>query len=177
MSDAAFRKQMDELLSGVEEKRRAEQVAGMKSAQEQMATKEKLRLGGAEKIVDVDTRYKLQELQTKAAMGRLSPEDEYIRSEILRGKKYPDIVREINEAKTGPRAELTREGKLQSAQSEYRKVMSDPMGEIAMKKQGITSLDDFLKKFYPQLAEETSGKSVTAMPDDINALLKKYGGK
>lgn len=94
-ADAAFRKQMDELLGGVEEARRREAMTGMTETQNQKARKEELALGAAEKVMDMDTRFKQQELQTKAAMGRLSPEDEYVRREIAKGRSYPEIKQEL----------------------------------------------------------------------------------
>lgn len=64
-SDVAFRKQMDELMGGVEEKRRAEQVAGMQRATTQMGKERELGLGAAEKLFDAETRRKNEEFRIR----------------------------------------------------------------------------------------------------------------
>lgn len=94
-ADAAFRKQMDELMGGVEAQRRAEQAASMQRGIGQMGEERKSAQEAAGKIMDMDTQFKLQELQNKAVMGRLSPEDEYVRREIAKGRPYPEIKQEL----------------------------------------------------------------------------------
>lgn len=125
-ADAAFRKQMDELLGGVEEARRREAMTGMTETQKQKARKEEIALGAAEKVMDMDTRFKLQELQTKAAMGRLSPEDEYVRREIAKGRPYPEIKTEL--AHAGSLKEELKDTDIQKwSVQEALKAWSDPL--------------------------------------------------
>lgn len=64
-SDLAFRKQMDELLGGVEEKRRAEALADMQRATTQMGKERELSLGAAEKLFDAETRRKNEEFRIR----------------------------------------------------------------------------------------------------------------
>lgn len=64
-SDVAFRKQMDELLSGVEEKRRAEAASGMTRAQQQLSKEKELSLGAAEKIYDAKIRRENEEFKVR----------------------------------------------------------------------------------------------------------------
>lgn len=125
-ADAAFRKQMDELMGGVEEKRRAEAVSGMTEAQKQIQEQQKRALESAGKIMDADTQFKLQELQRKAVLGRLSAEEEYIRGEILKGRKYPEIKEEI--ARAGSLKEELKDTDLQKwAIQEAIKAWGEPL--------------------------------------------------
>jgi hypothetical protein len=163
-ADAAFRKQMDEMLGGVEKEQRAEQVTRMKRAQEQMAEERKSAMEGAGKIMDIDSKIKLQELQAKSVLGRLSAEEEYTRRELAKGRSLPDIMSELSIAKAGGRAEMTREGKLQAAQSKYLEMSKDLLGQNELKKQGIKTLDDFLRKFYPQLVDESVSAGIPPIP-------------
>jgi hypothetical protein len=108
-ADAAFRKQMDELMSGVEKERRAEAVSGMTEAQKQIQEQQKRALESAGKIMDADTKFKVQELQQKAVLGRLSAKEQYILSEMQNGKNYPDIIARISEAERGPQTETAEQ--------------------------------------------------------------------
>ena len=158
-SDVAFRKQMDELLGGVEEKRRAEQVAGLKRDIEQMGEERKLGLGAAEKIMDVDTRLKIQELQAKAASGRISAEEQYILSEMKKGRNYPDIVEQIAGAKGGPRAETLEQQRYKDAYLKVAKIYDDMLVKLIL--QTKSQLKGYVKKLIDKRYEEATANEAT----------------
>lgn len=167
-SDVAFRKQMDELLSGVEEKRRAEQLAGMQRATGQMGEQEKLRIGAAEKIFDAETRLKIQELQAKAATGRLSAEEQYILAEMRKGRSYPEIVEQIAGAKGGPRAETLEQ---QRYKDTYLKV-AKAYDEMLVKPEGI-SRDEYIRREVDRAMGVTPIGGSSAIPQQAIDYLKK----
>lgn len=169
-ADAAFRKQMDELMGGVEEKRRAEATTGMTETQKRVQKERELGLGAAEKILDIDTKYKLQELQQKAVLGRLSAEEQYIMSEINKGRSYPDIVAKIAEAKAGPRSETAEQ---QRYKDTYLKV-AKAYDEMLVKPKDI-SRDEYIRRELERAMGTTpiGGASSAAIPQSAIDYLKK----
>lgn len=140
-ADAAFRKQMDELMGGVEEKRRAEAMTGMTAAQRQEQEERKSAQEAAGKIMDMDTRIKLQQLQDKAMMGRLTAKEQYIMSEIQKGGNYPDIIAKIAEAERGPQTETAEQ---QRYKDTYLKV-AKAYDEMLVKPKDI-SRDEYIRR-------------------------------
>lgn len=169
-ADAAFRKQMDELLGGVEEKRRAEAVTGMTEAQRQKQEEAKSAQEAAGKIMDMDTRFKLQELQAKAVAGRLSAEEQYIMSEINKGRSYPDIVAKIAEAKAGPRSETAEQQRFKDTYLKVARAYDDLM----VKPEGI-SRDEYIRREVDRAMGATpiGGTSGTAIPQQAIDRLKQ----
>ena len=144
-ADAAFRKQMDELMGGVEEKRRAEAVSGMTDAQKRIAEERKSAQEAAGKILDIDTKYKLQELQQKAVRERLSPEEEYIRNEIIKGRKYPEIIEELARAKGATRTEADVQKAQLKREAEWNEISGDILRRQEWAKLGVRTLEDYLR--------------------------------
>lgn len=144
-ADAAFRKQMDELMGGVEEKRRAEAVSGMTEAQKQIQEQQKRALESAGKIMDADTRLKLQELQQKAVLGRLSAEEEYIRSELLKGGKYLEIIENLARAKGATRTEADVQKAQLKREAEWNEISGDILRRQEWAKLGVRTLEDYLR--------------------------------
>lgn len=158
-ADAAFRKQMDELMGGVEEKRRAEAVSGMTEAQKQIQEQQKRALESAGKIMDADTQFKLQELQQKAVLGRLSAEEEYIRGEILKGRKYPEIIEELARAKGATRTEADVQKAQLKREAEWNEISGDILRRQEWAKLGVRTLEDYLR--YVQRSSGGAGESST----------------
>lgn len=128
-ADAAFRKQMDELLGGVEEKRRAEAEAGMKAAREIMTKGKEAQHGAAKDIMDFETRNKQLELQSKALTGKLSAEEEYLRKRMNEGVPYPKALAEILEVKGGGKEELQDAKRREAAVKMATDAWNSPMRE------------------------------------------------
>lgn len=158
-ADAAFRKQMDELMGGVEEKRRAEAVSGMTDAQKRIAEERKSAQEAAGKIVDADTKFKLQELQQKAVRERLSPEEEYIRSELLKGGKYLEIIENLARAKGAIRTEAEAQKAQLRREAEWNEISGDYVRRQEMAKLGVRTLEDYLR--YVQRSSGGAGESST----------------
>jgi len=169
-ADAAFRKQMDELLGGVEEARRKEAMGTMTDAQKRKARKEEMAIGAAEKIVDIDTKFKTQELQAKAATGRLSAEEQYILSEIQKGRSYPDILGKIAEAKAGPRAETAEQQRFKDTYLKVAKAYDD-----MMIKPKDMSRDEYIRREVDKAMGNASigGESGAAVPQQAIDRLKQ----
>lgn len=169
-ADAAFRKQMDELMGSVEAQRRAEAMTGMTEAQKRVQKERELGLGAAEKIMDADTKFKLQELQQKAALGRLSAEEQYIMSEIQKGRSYPDIVAKIAEAKAGPRSETAEQ---QRYKDTYLKV-AKAYDEMLVKPKDI-GRDEYIRREVERAMgmSPIGGASSSAIPQSAIDYLKK----
>lgn len=159
-ADAAFRKQMDELMGGVEEKRRAEAVSGMTEAQKQIQEQQKRALESAGKIMDADTQFKLQELQRKAVLGRLSAEEEYIRGEILKGRKYPEIIEELARAKGATRTEADVQKAQLKREAEWNEISGDILRRQEWAKLGVRTLEDYLR--YVQRSSGGAGGAPAA---------------
>lgn len=169
-ADAAFRKQMDELMGGVEEKRRAEAVSGMTDAQKRIAEERKSAQEAAGKILDIDTKYKLQELQQKAVLGRLSAEEQYIMSEINKGRSYPDIVAKIAEAKAGPRSETAEQQRYKDTYLKVAKLYD----EMLVKPDGI-GRDEYIRREVDRAMgmSPIGGASSSAIPQQAIDRLKQ----
>lgn len=144
-ADAAFRKQMDELMGGVEDKRRAEAMAQMTAGTARQAKEKEAEIGAAEKIYDAETKFKLQELQQKAVLGRLSPEEEYIRREIAKGRLYPEIKEELAKAAGASREDVSAEGRRRQYIEQWNKLLSDPLAKEEYRKLGIDTLEKYLR--------------------------------
>jgi hypothetical protein len=153
-SDVAFRKQMDELLGGVEEKRRAEQVAGMQRATAQMGEERKLSLGAAEKLFDAETRRKNEEFRIRLEnqLRSMQPTEatilqRMIDDEMRRNPKLTllDAYGKVKEAQQGATPELRREETKRRYAADWNKILSDPMLAREYEKRGITTLDQYLK--------------------------------
>lgn len=140
-SDVAFRKQMDELMGGVEEKRRAEQVAGMQRATTQMGKERELSLGAAEKVFDAETRRKNEELKirlenqlrmmqpTEAAILQRMIDDEMRRNPNLTLVEAYAKVKEAQQGATPEaRARATQKDLLELALKEWNDLLI-PMKE------------------------------------------------
>lgn len=169
-ADAAFRKQMDELMGGVEEKRRAEAVSGMTEAQKQIQEQQKRALESAGKIMDADTQFKLQELQQKAVLGRLSAKEQYILSEMKNGKNYPDIIARISEAERGLQTETAEQ---QRYKDTYLKVAKF-YDEMLVKPTNI-SRDEYIRREVERAMgmSPIGGASGSAIPQAAIDYLKK----
>jgi len=169
-ADAAFRKQMDELMGGVEEKRRAEAVSGMTEAQKQIQEQQKRALESAGKIMDADTQFKLQELQQKAVLGRLSAKEQYILSEMQNGKNYPDIIARISEAERGPQTETAEQQRYKDTYLKVAKLYD----EMLVKPEGI-SRDEYIRREVERAMgiSPIGGASGSAIPQAAIDYLKK----
>lgn len=159
-ADAAFRKQMDELMGGVEEKRRAEAASGMTRAQSQIQEQQKRALESAGKIMDADTQFKLQELQLKAVLGRLSAEEEYIRGEILKGGKYLEIIENLARAKGATRTEADVQKAQLKREAEWNEISGDILRRQEWAKLGVRTLEDYLR--YVQRSSGGAGGAPAA---------------
>jgi hypothetical protein len=167
-ADTEFQKQMDELMSGVEEKRRAERVAKLKGATDIMGESKKTQLGVAEKVFDAATREKLQELQLKAMTGKLSPEDEYVRQEIAKGRPYPKILEELNAIKTASREDISEQGRRRQYIEQWNKLLSDPLAKEEYRKLGIDSLEKYLR--YVGASDAGAASSISVPQGAIDKL-------
>lgn len=167
-ADAAFRKQMDELLGGVEEKRRAEAKTGMTETQSRVEQERKSAQEAAGKILDIDTKYKLQELQQKAVLGRLSSEEQYIMSEINKGRSYPDIVAKIAEAKAGPRSETAEQQRYKDTYLKVAKLYD----EMLVKPDGI-GRDEYIRREVDRAMGTSPIGGAQSIPQSAIDYLKK----
>ena len=144
-ADAAFRRQMDELMGGVEAQRRAEAKTGMTETQSRVEQERKSAQEAAGKIMDADTKFKLQELQQKAVRERLSPEEEYIQNEIIKGRKYPEIIEELARAKGATRTEADVQKAQLKREAEWNEISGDILRRQEWAKLGVRTLEDYLR--------------------------------
>ncbi|MFM2134406.1 MAG: hypothetical protein RL156_1687 [Bacteroidota bacterium] len=164
-SDLEFRKQMDALMAGTEEKRRAAMEARAERARGEFGKARELQAGAASEMFRAaqqrelrQAELELRKLELKAQQKReLTPDEQWLVS-YAQGdpNRYLEGTEKLYGAKTGAKADLTREGRLQAAQTEYRKAMLDPMQKAAMEQANIKTFEDFAKRFYPQLAQGAS---------------------
>ena len=126
-ADAAFRKQMDELMGGVEKERRTEATTGMTEAQKRVQEDIKSAQEAAGKILDIETKYKLQELQAKANKGQLSSREEYIRQRMSDGVPYPKVIAELLEVESGEKADAADAKRRESAVNQAIEEWSSPL--------------------------------------------------
>jgi len=151
-ADEAFRKQMDELLGGVEEKRRAEQLAGMTRAQQEMNKQRELGLGAAEKVSDWQRRREdeMFKVQLEQQLKMMQPNEAMVLMNVVDDirKRNPnmsleDAVARGKEAMQGATPAVARERIDRQREADWNKIQSDILAKQNYAKQGITTFQQY----------------------------------
>jgi hypothetical protein len=163
-ADAAFRKQMDELLGGVEEKRRAEAVSGMTDAQKTVAERKKLGLGAAEKVYDAQRKREDEafKIRLENQLRTMQPTEASILLNVMAdirrrnpGLSEEDVYAKAREAQQGASPESRRE----ETRRKYAKDWNDIIGNILLQKQYKEMGIDTFEKYLRYVGADTDKKS------------------
>ncbi len=183
-SDVKFRKEMDELAAGIEEKRRAEAATGMQRAQQDIGKQRELGLGAAEKLADWERRRQDEvfKLKLQKELGKMTPTEGMILQNVIDDllRKDPNMTlaeafAKAIEMKQG----LTPEIKKQQRRTTAYEKAAALWENMLVKPEGMTK-DQFIEDYVKgaeRAATGTLGASQAGMPDDVQSLLKQYGRK
>lgn len=150
-ADAAFRKQMDELMGGVEERRRAEATAGMTQAQKQLQRQQELGLGVAEKIYDAEQKRKNEEARVRVEhqLRMMQPNEATIMLQGIQdimtrtGKPFAEAFGIWRGLAQGETPAVARERIDRQREADWLKAQSDPMAKLNLEKQGIKTFQQY----------------------------------
>jgi hypothetical protein len=169
-SDIAFRNQMDELMAGTEEKRRADLTAGAERARKEFGTGRELQLGAAEKIFSAQQQRELKQaemefrrLENKAnQQQRLTPREQFLVNYAGGNfEKYLEGVRKVSESEQGPRADMASE--------RSRTALFNKYNENPMLKSQYKTFEDYIKAFEAATGEKTASDPLMSKADSILA--------
>lgn len=185
-ADAAFRKQMDELLGGVEKERRAEALSRKTGAQKRIEEERKLGLGAAEKVYDAQRKREddLFKFQLEQKLATMRPTEASILLNVMAdlrkrnpNKSEAEIYAMAREAQQGATPALKREQLAQRESSAAAKAYE----ELLVKPKDITReqwiQNDFQRRMKLLDMDGGATTAAGAVPADVSALLKKYGSK
>ena len=158
IADQRFRQQMDEMLGGVEQRRREEAAGQMGSTQLQMGERRKTALGAAEEInkAELQRRRDIQRAKDERALA------------ILRNEARA-------EGQAAPKPPRSDRLTLEDLRKEYSKLQSDPMNPLFMKAK-INNFDDFVKYKISTGVYVPEGESVNSGTPDL-AIVNKFTGQ
>lgn len=169
-SDMDFRKQMDELMAGTEEKQRADLTAGAERARKEFGTGRELQLGAAEKIFSEQQKRELKQaeldmrrLELKVHSERkLTEEEKYLlRASQGDPAKYLQAVRDLAGAKAGPRADISSEKNITTLFNKYNE---NPLLQNKYK-----TFQDYIKAFEDATGEKSAVDPLMSKADSILA--------
>jgi hypothetical protein len=177
-SDMAFRNQMDELMAGTEEKRRADLTAGAERARKEFGTGRELQLGAAEKIFSAQqqreleqARSEMRKLEMKVQSQRQLTEEEKYLLRVSGGdpEKYLQGVRDLAVAKSGGKEDIASERSRTSLFNEYNKLIAqNPLFE----KRYPT-----FKSYEDALVKEVGQATNIQIPSNLKSTAALYGVK
>lgn len=180
-SDLAFRKQMDELLGAVEEKRRAEQVAGMQRATTQMGEERKLSVGAAEEIYKAQRRREdeMAKIRLEHQLRMMQPNEATILMRVIDDlrRRHPEkseaeIYAMAQESKAGVTPELKRQHEYaQQYEAAVRMIAANP----TIVPKGMTNeqwIEEYISKALPHLAPKGAA-TAGAIPQQAIDRLKQ----
>ena len=181
-ADAAFRKQMDELLGGVEEKRRAEATAGMTKAQADLQRKQELGLGVAQELFKTQAQREneLFKFKLEQQLKMMQPNEAMMLQSVMadiqrRNPNMPleDVYARAREAYQGATPEVKR-------QQEYAKqydIAAKNWADISIPKEKGMTREQFIQRHIreslPSLAQD---QTASAVPQQAIDYLKKNPG-
>lgn len=143
-ADAAFRKQMDELMGGVEKERRAEATTGMTETQKRVQKERELGLGAAEKVYDAQRKREDEafRIRLEHQLRMMQPNEASILLNVMADlrKRNPDkseaeIYAMAREAQQGATPELKRQQDYAKQYDIAAKNWADP---TVLKEKGLT---------------------------------------
>lgn len=143
-ADAAFRKQMDELMGGVEAQRRAEAMTGMTETQKRVQKERELGLGVAEKVYDAQRKREDEafRIRLEHQLRMMQPNEASILLNVMADlrKRNPDkseaeIYAMAREAQQGATPELKRQQDYAKQYDIAAKNWADP---TVLKEKGLT---------------------------------------
>lgn len=180
-SDAAFRRQMDEMMGGVEEKRRAEALASMGLTQKQMETERALRLGAAEQVAGRQAKREEEEMRQRWEIqkSRMMPNEaqmmERVINDLMRknpGMSFAEAYGEATALKQGATPEVRREQMYAKAYNNAAKRY-----EELLVKPEIPREQWIAQEVQNELKTRPKAEAASEHPDDIKGLLKQYGSR
>jgi hypothetical protein len=169
-SDMAFRNQMDELMAGTEDKRRADLTAGAERARKEFGTGRELQLGAAEKLFSAQQQRELKQaeldmrrLELKVQSERKLTEEEKYLLRVSGGDpaKYLQGVRDLAGAKAGPRADMASDRNITTLFNKYN--------ENPMLKSQYKTFQDYIKAYEDATGEKTANDPLMSKADSILA--------